>query len=343
MGVLTAPGTTAQEVIDSSVHGISADEVQARAREMALSGKKNQQAKKGGMYGDSMQKIFDTLMTKALKVQRMENEKLQGEQANAILKTGVKNIATSLQARRWLQVQNFQRGLAHQIQIPSPPIPPSHLPLGVVVVRFRQLREAVWSSVPLVLDRTLRLNSRGRLKIQIDFRPKFQTVPDAARLQPVREFHTPRKAEMKESELEIGEPHPKDSKSQLLSTAAEIDDPNMQLATSKSMGKTFFEVNNWCKVANAVGDAYEEAEFSAGIRKGGIADSTAAKIFRRGMRAVKKNAERRRFYDTQIQVRRPEDGDQQVNQFFGDQPKYIAPSIRMDNKTLSRVEDSRLY
>lgn len=148
---------------------------------------------------------------------------------------------------------------------------------------------------------------------------------------------------MKESELEIGEPHPKDSKSQLLSTAAEIDDPNMQLATSKSMGKTFFEVNNWCKVANAVGDAYEEAEFSAGIRKGGIADSTAAKIFRRGMRAVKKNAERRRFYDTQIQVRRPEDGDQQVNQFFGDQPKYIAPSIRMDNKTLSRVEDSRLY
>lgn len=343
--VLTAPGTTSQEVVDSSTHGISADEVQARARELALMGKDKGKGKKGQNYADSMQKIFDNLMVKAGKVQRLESDKMKAQGADEMLQKGIKSIENSLQARRWLQVQNFQRSLAHQVAVPSPPVPLSHMPLGVVLVRFRHLREAVWSSTPLVLDRTLRLNSRGRLTIQIDFRPKYQKVPDPAKLQPVREFHTPRKEQMKESELEIGEAHPKGSKKNPILTraAAEWVDPSTlhRGDLAKQMGKSFFQIREWTKTANVIGDAYEEAELSAGIRKGGIADSTAAKMFRKGVRAVQKNIERRRYYDTQIQARKEGEEEDAKNHFFKEQPKYIAPSIRIDNRTMSRVEDSR--
>lgn len=345
--VLTAPGTTQQEVIDSSIYGIDADEVQARAREMALMGKKAGAAKKGQNYADSMQKIFDNLIVKANKEQRMEAQKVQEEEANKVLKAGIKgDVGNSLQARRWLQVQNFQRSLAHQIQVPSPPVPPSHVPLGVMLVRFRHLREAAWSSFPLVLDRTLRLNTRGRLTVQIDFRPKFQQVPDPAKQQPAREFHTPRKDQMKESELDIGVAHPKGSKKSPILTraAAEWQDPYLMHESTKEMGKTFFEVRHWSKTANVIGDAYEEAEMSAGIRKGGIADSAVAKVIRKGVKSVQKSIERRRLYDTRIQPPKHGEGDDEaVNQFFGEKPKYIAPSIRLDTKTMSRVEDSKFY
>jgi hypothetical protein len=197
----------------------------------------------------------------------------------------------------------------------------------------------------MVLDRTLRLNTRGRLTLQIDFRPKFQQVPDPAKKMPVREFHTPRKDQMKESELDIGEAHPKGSKKQpvLQRAASEWMDPHLQPETTNQMGKTFFDVRNWSKTANVVGDAYEEAEMSAGIRKGGIADSAVAKVVRKGVKSVKKQIERRKYYDTQIQARKEGEQDEAVNQFFGEKPKYIAPSIRMDNRTMSRVEDSKLY
>jgi ankyrin repeat protein len=351
--VLTAPGTTQQEVIDSSTLGMSADEVQARARELTLLGKAGKSKKAAG-YGDSMQGIFDNLMVKAQKVQKLEDQKKVDTEANAILKMGVKDVANSLQARRWLQVQNLQRSLGTQVNIPKPPVPPSHVPLGVVLVRFRQLREAVWSSEPLLLDRTLRLNSRGRLRLQIDFRPKFQQVPDHAREQPVRPFHTPRKEEMKESELQIGDPYakpkPKQETSKALSATGESlsGDPSLLHPDEhhpehvKSMGKTFFEVQKWSQTANLVGDAYEEAEMDAGIRKGGIADSSAAKFVRRGIRSVQKNFERRRLYDTQIRAQNQDEEDEGP-QFFGEKPKFIAPSIRMDTRTLSRIEDSKLY
>jgi len=340
--VLTAPGTTAQEVIDSSTLGMDAEEVQARARQLTLLGKAGAKKAKGDFAG-SMQGIFDNLMFKANRIQKMEESKARDKEANEVLKMGVRNIANSLQARRWLQVQNFQTNLAHQIKIPTPPVPPSHMPLGVVVVRFRQLREAVWSSDPMVLYRTLRLNSRGRLTLQIDFRPRFQGVPDPARAQPVRPFHTPRKAEMKESELEIGSPTGKSREKKKAAEAAELDASTVHTEHVKSMGKTFFDVQKWSKTANLVGDAYEEAELNAGVRKGGIADSAAARVVRKGIIHVKKQIERRRYYDTRIQARRDDDREEQANKFFGEQPKYIAPAIRMDNRTIGRVDDSRLY
>ena len=74
-----------------------------------------------------------------------------------------------------------------------------------------------------------------------------------------------------------------------------------------------------------------------------IADSSAAKVVRKGIKVMQKNIGRRRLYDTQIVAQKTQEGDEQVNKFFGDQPKYLAPSIRMDDRTLSRVEDSRLY
>jgi len=339
--ILTAPGTTAQEVIDSSTLGMDAEEVQARARQLALLGKASKQGKKGDFAG-SMQGIFDNLMFKANRIQKMEESKARDKEANEVLRMGARNIANSLQARRWLQVQNFQTNLAHQIKIPSPPVPPSHMPLGVVVVRFRQLREAVWSADPMVLYRSLRLNSRGRLTVQIDFRPRFQQVPDPARSQPVRPFHTPRKVEMKESELEIGSPTGK-SRAKKDAGAAELDASTVHHEHTKSMGKAFFDVQKWSKTANLVGDAYEEAELNAGVRKGGIADSYAVRAIRKGIIHVKKQIDRRRYYDTQIQPPDDDDQDKQVNQFFAEQPKYIAPAIRMDNRMISRVDDSRLY
>jgi len=150
---------------------------------------------------------------------------------------------------------------------------------------------------------------------------------------------------MKESELEIGEAHPKGSKKNPILTraAAEWVDPSTlhRGDLAKQMGKSFFQIREWTKTANVIGDAYEEAELSAGIRKGGIADSTAAKMVRRGVRAVQKNIERRRYYDTQIQARKEGEEEDATNQFFKEKPKYIAPSIRVDNRTMSRVEDSR--
>merc|ERR1712146_874240 len=101
---------------------------------------------------------------------------------------------------------------------------------------------------------------------------------------------------MKESELDIGEAHPKGSKNKPILARAAQDWPDPFLHEQQEMGKTFFQVRDWCKTANVVGDAYEEAELSAGIRKVGIADSAVAKLVRKGVKAVTKNIERRRLY-----------------------------------------------
>jgi hypothetical protein len=95
--------------------------------------------------------------------------------------------------RRWTDVMNLRQILQKTgCDVQDPMIPKTHMPLGCVVARFRHLRSAVWGTEPVVLDRTMRLNCKGSLRIELDFRPRFFKAVDPLKAH--------KKTEMKEEE-----------------------------------------------------------------------------------------------------------------------------------------------
>ncbi len=66
-----------------------------------------------------------------------------------------------------------QRGYHNAVM---PALAKSHVPLGVIFVTFRALREAVWSHGIYEYDRPLRLSKQARARFDIEFRPKFWKV-----------------------------------------------------------------------------------------------------------------------------------------------------------------------
>merc|ERR1719329_227997 len=81
--------------------------------------------------------------------------------------------------RRWNDVMNVRHVLQKTgCDLMHPMIPSTHMPLGCSVVRFRQMRTAVWGTEPVVIDRRLRLNAKGSLRLEIDFCPRYFLAVD---------------------------------------------------------------------------------------------------------------------------------------------------------------------
>lgn len=97
--------------------------------------------------------------------------------------------------RRWdclRVVQNTLRN--HGVNVPSLPVPNLHIPLGVILVHFRSLREAVIGVKPVSINQPLRGCPGASLKIEIDFRPRMWRCNDLDQVDPneVARFGTPR-------------------------------------------------------------------------------------------------------------------------------------------------------
>ncbi|CAK0828531.1 unnamed protein product [Prorocentrum cordatum] len=180
--VMAAPGTTAEDVVDSATLGLDEQELHRIRMNERITGK--QRVRKRAGFGTSLQESFGRMMRQADKDQDEEVQKLRklalAQRRDAEPTSDLKTATESerdflpLEQRRWLEVNNLRALLQRSGCNVAPPLAPKcHLPLGCVVVRYRHLRQAVWGVEPVEINRTLRLNCRGSLKLEVDFRPKF--------------------------------------------------------------------------------------------------------------------------------------------------------------------------
>jgi len=188
--VIAAPGSSAEEVVESAERGLSEDELRRFKMEEQMAGQAVNRTRPE--FTTSMQHSFKRLMRRAELAEDLEVDKLrklamaqtQGSAPTSdllILRPNQKD-AVPLEERRWNEVANLRALLKRSgCDIDEPLVPRSHLPLGCVVVRFRHLRTAVWSAEPVEIDRTLRLSCRGTLRLEIDFRPRFFIAEQNAR------------------------------------------------------------------------------------------------------------------------------------------------------------------
>lgn len=181
--VIAAPGDTPTEVVRATSLGLTEGELQEVLKHDREDG--NTADKEPPQYGVSFQDAFKRLMRRedrqedqeVRRLRRLALAQIQGMEPTMDLQ--VSNDETvrdslPLAERRWTDVDNLRDILKRSgVEVPEPLVPKSHLPLGCVVARFRQLRTAVWSADPVEIQRTLRLNSRGSLRIQVDFRPRY--------------------------------------------------------------------------------------------------------------------------------------------------------------------------
>jgi len=175
--VLTAPGDTPADVLQADL-----DLHKGKPQKSASSSQDAAYAKPD--FNTALSESLESIRRKAdakeaLDVRKMRNSMLAIDRASvptSDLQDPKPNQRDSVPVdeRRWLEVANLRQLLQRSgCDIPEPLAPRSHLPLGCVVVRFRHLRATVWHTEPTIISRKLRLGCRGRLHMEIDFRPKF--------------------------------------------------------------------------------------------------------------------------------------------------------------------------
>lgn len=178
--VIAAPGDDDDQIIAGAEHGLSEEQLQKLKQAHLRSGVplvKNQPD-----FNTAMQTAFNRLTKKADRNEDQEVARLRklamaqsrGCEPTMDLVVPAGRAHMTMEQRRWEDVSNLRALLERSgCEIQDPLVPRTHLPLGCVVMRFRQLREAVWGLEPVQISRTLRLNCRGNLRLELDFRPTF--------------------------------------------------------------------------------------------------------------------------------------------------------------------------
>jgi hypothetical protein len=120
------------------------------------------------------------------RLQKLEAAKESGQEPTDDLKRKPgPDSGTTLSERRWIQARNFLAVLKKTgCDAPLPLADSTHIPVGCIIVRFRQLRAAVWGTEPVEINRALRLSCRGFCRLEVDFRPKLFCPIDPAPPQP---------------------------------------------------------------------------------------------------------------------------------------------------------------
>mmetsp|Transcript_153584 Transcript_153584/g.492261 ORF Transcript_153584/g.492261 Transcript_153584/m.492261 type:complete len:1098 (-) Transcript_153584:103-3396(-) len=190
--VVAAPGDSEDQIKQSTNFGTTEEQLAEQTRLALLRGEDitkkpaNRRAKQEN-FNTGLTTAFGRLTRKGDKSEEMEVQRLrklamaQSKGCEPTMDLVIpKNVESSLAARRWNEVANLRALLERSgCEIQDPLVPRSHLPLGCVLVRFRQLRTAVWDPAPVEISRTLRLNCRGNLRIECEFRPQyFETKPE---------------------------------------------------------------------------------------------------------------------------------------------------------------------
>lgn len=77
--------------------------------------------------------------------------------------------------RVWMRLKNFHSIVRRKgyETLGLPAVPRTHVPLGVIFISFRCLREALWSPGVYEYDRPLRLSQQARSRFDLEFRPRF--------------------------------------------------------------------------------------------------------------------------------------------------------------------------
>ncbi|CAD7969961.1 unnamed protein product [Amoebophrya sp. A25] len=127
----------------------------------------------------------------------------QLEADRAMFKSDVRTKTTvkTIEDRVWLQLKNFHEVMRKKgyLNVAMPAVPKAHIPLGVIFISFRSLREAVWQNGVFEFDRPLRLSQQGRIRFDLEFRPRFwipiPTTSDPADLQ---RYHLPTREEIEQ-------------------------------------------------------------------------------------------------------------------------------------------------
>jgi len=198
--VVSAPGDDADQVIEGTEFGLTEEEL----REIADQRIMNPQAmpartRKPPDFGSALSTNFGRATRKAdrsadKEVLRMRKNALaqsRGAEPTTDLANPAARESSDYAARRWQDVENLRTVLERSgCEAHLPMVPKSHIVVGCVVVRFRQLRTAVWQTQVVDVGRTLRLNCRGMLNMEVDFRPRFfepKPDPRASSLTPEEE------------------------------------------------------------------------------------------------------------------------------------------------------------
>lgn len=170
--VLSAPGQTAEEVVEGTDLGLDFEQIARLRTKRMVEGAQEARSKKPN-FATSLGLAFERLTRQddqaGDQAKRLYSEERSGEERLIVPKR-----SWSLEERRWNEVTNLRRRLEKSgMEMPEPLVPRAHLPIGCVVVRFRRLRSAVWGTEPVLVERSLRICSRGRLKVEVDFRPRY--------------------------------------------------------------------------------------------------------------------------------------------------------------------------
>eukprot|EP00928_Gymnodinium_smaydae_P027684 TRINITY_DN21322_c0_g5_i1.p1 TRINITY_DN21322_c0_g5~~TRINITY_DN21322_c0_g5_i1.p1 ORF type:complete len:1201 (-),score=294.20 TRINITY_DN21322_c0_g5_i1:89-3691(-) len=176
--VLAAPGIDETEIVESTALGISAEELRKIRRKVDTSFLQKVD------YTKALDATLKRVRRRAELAEDLEVEKLrqlaiakeEGIEPTEDAKAPAMGTreGESLEERRWQELKNLRDLLAEGgCRVPKPIAPRAHMPLGCVVVRFRHLRQAVWSTVPVVMNRMVRLSRRGNLRLEVDFRPRY--------------------------------------------------------------------------------------------------------------------------------------------------------------------------
>lgn len=110
---------------------------------------------------------FDNQVNKVLQEKKKElKEAVQDAQTRALW--------SNVEARKWMELEMLQEKLP---EVPLPPVPRHHMPLGFLVIPFRIIREAMSTGgVVSLRDRLMRGAVRGRVNIDLEFRPQMWRV-----------------------------------------------------------------------------------------------------------------------------------------------------------------------
>mmetsp|Transcript_45156 Transcript_45156/g.133669 ORF Transcript_45156/g.133669 Transcript_45156/m.133669 type:complete len:1204 (-) Transcript_45156:96-3707(-) len=178
--VIAAPGNTPEEMIQGTELGLTDAQIKKLKVQEMVTGKKIKRTKP--QFTTAMQSAFNRLMKRGdrdedkdiLRMRKLALAQSKGLEPTMDLLAPKAKESYPLEERRWIEVENLRALVGRSgCDIQEPLVPRTHLPLGCVVVRFRHLRAAVWGTEIVTIGRTLRLNSRGNLTVEVDFRPKF--------------------------------------------------------------------------------------------------------------------------------------------------------------------------
>eukprot|EP00929_Paragymnodinium_shiwhaense_P093580 TRINITY_DN5377_c0_g1_i1.p1 TRINITY_DN5377_c0_g1~~TRINITY_DN5377_c0_g1_i1.p1 ORF type:complete len:1219 (-),score=348.41 TRINITY_DN5377_c0_g1_i1:124-3744(-) len=192
--LLAAPGGGPDEIIDTTALGIDLEEYRRLRVQSRLRGPEASKAferyvsRARPEFSVALHDSFQRMKRRSdleqdEEVHRMRDaatiHEMQLEPTEDLKVAAAKRDRVPLEERRWTEVANLIHLLKKAgVDVPKPLAPTFHIPIGCVLVRFRHLREAVWSTKTVMMDRMLRLSSRGKLKVEVDFRPRYFTPTD---------------------------------------------------------------------------------------------------------------------------------------------------------------------